>query len=142
MLSNVSGTKGHIMAVDVRVDYPTYLQSLSDFEVYLADHFQSLNTTVRGHRFAEAVLLILPHLPGPDKFFSYYLNPKKSHDAGIDIFSKGVADGTYAVCQSKLKISSTEELDGILSKFYVYERELSAPEEGVLFSETKPPAVI
>ena len=39
-------------------------------------------------------------------------------------------------------MSTTEELDGILSKFYVYERDLSAPEEGVLFSEPKPPAVV
>ncbi len=130
------------MTVDAQVDYPTYLQSLTDFEAYLADHFQTLNTTVRGHRFAEAVLLVFPHLPGPDKFFGYYLNPKKSHDGGIDIFSRKLADGTYAVCQSKLKISTTEELDGILSKFYVYERDLFAPEEDVLFSETKPPAVI
>jgi hypothetical protein len=129
------------MAIDAQVEYPTYLQSLSDFEAYLADHFQALNTTVRGHRFAEAALLILPYFPGPDKFFGYYLNPKKSHDGGIDIFSEKLTNGTYAACQSKLKISTTEELDSILSKFYVYERDLSAPEEGVLFSEDKPPSV-
>ena len=129
------------MTVDIQIEYPTYLQSPSDFEAYLADHFQTLNTTVRCQRFAEAALLILPHLPGPDRFTKYYLNPKKSHDGGIDIFSQELTDGTYAACQSKLKISSTEELDGILSKFYVYERDLRAPEEGVLFSEERPPAV-
>jgi hypothetical protein len=130
------------MAVDAQIEYPTYLQSLSDFGAYLADHFEALNTTVRGRRFAEAVMLILPHLPGPDKFTGYHLNPKQSHDGGIDIFSQDLPDGTYAACQSKLKISTTEELDGILSKFYVYERDLLAPEEGVLFSEPQPPGVI
>ena len=130
------------MVADTQVELPTYLQSLSDFEAYLADQFQSLNTTVRGQRFAEATLLILPHFPGPDKFSGYHLNPKKSHDGGVDIFSQKLSDGTYAACQAKLKISTTEELDSILSKFYVYERELSTLEEGVLFSETTPPSVV
>jgi hypothetical protein len=130
------------VTADAQVEYPTYLQSSSDFEAYLADHFQTLNTTVRGRRFAEAVLLILPHLPGPDKFSGYRLNPKQSHDGGIDILSQPHLDGTYAACQSKLKVSTTEELDGIISKFYVYERELYAPEEGVLFSKEEPPSIV
>ena len=130
------------MAVDLDVEYPTYLQNLSDFEAYLADHFQSLNTVIRGQRFAEVILLILPHIPGTEKFPRYRLNPKKSHDGGIDIFSDNLTDGSYVACQSKLRISSTEELDGTLSKFSVYERKLSAPEEGVLFSDTPPPSVV
>ena len=105
------------MAIDGQVEYPTYIQSLTDFEAYLADQFRTLNSTVRGRRFAEAVLLILPHLPGTDRFYGYYLNTKQSHDGGIDIFSQHVPDGSYVACQSKLKISTTDELDGILSKF-------------------------
>ena len=130
------------MSDDLEVEYPTYLQNLSDFEAYLSDHFQALNTVVRGQRFAEAMLLILPYIPGPDKFPRYYLNSKKSHDGGVDIFSEELADGSYVACQSKLRISATEELDGILSKSYMYERNLYTPEEGVLFSEAPPPAVV
>lgn len=130
------------MAADTQIEYPVYLQSPSDFEAYLSDHFQTLNTTIRGRRFAEAVLLILPHLPGPDKFSGYHLNPKQSHDRGIDIFSQEQTDGTYAACQAKLKISTTEELDGILSKFYMYERDSQTQEEGVLFSEKESPSVV
>ena len=48
------------MNIDGQVEYPSYLQSLRDFEAYLADQFQGLSTTIRGNRFAEAVLLILP----------------------------------------------------------------------------------
>lgn len=32
------------MTIDAQVGYPTYLQSLSNFEAYLADHSQSPNT--------------------------------------------------------------------------------------------------
>ena len=130
------------MTVDAEIEYPVYLQSLSDFEAYLADQFESLNTTVRGRRFAEAVLLILPHFPETKKFSSFSLNKKQSHDGGIDIFSEKLQDGTYVACQSKLKISTTEELDGILSKFYVYERNVSSPEDGALFSDIEPPSTM
>jgi len=129
------------LTIDTQVEYPTYLQTLSDFEAYLADQFQSLNTTTRGRRFAEAVLPILSHLPGTDKFTGYHLNPKQSHDAGIDILSHPRTDKSYAVGQSKFKISSTEELDAILSKFFMYERDISKPTDNVLFSDGLSPEI-
>ncbi|MEO3854618.1 AIPR family protein [Acrocarpospora sp. B8E8] len=116
-------------------EYPPYLQSLSDFTAYLSDQFESLENVDRGQRFAEALLLILPHLPQCDQFFGYKLNPKKSHDRGIDILSDKHPDGHRAVCQSKLRISSTEELDSIFSKFQSYEGEAIGEQEGVLFAD-------
>ena len=90
----------------------------------------------------------------PKRFFSFFrtfweqinslvgfLNEKKSYDRGIDIFSQPLADGAYVACQSKLRISSTEELDSILSKFSVYERVMFCTESDVLFSEESEPNV-
>lgn len=81
------------------------------------------------------MLVILPYLPGTDRLFGYHLNKKQSHDGGIDIFSQSLPDGTYVACQSKLRISTTEDLDSILSKFSVYERETFEPDPNLLFSE-------
>ncbi len=50
------------------VNYPSYLQSLSDFTAYLTDQFDSLPATIRGQRFAEALLLILPHIQDTETF--------------------------------------------------------------------------
>ena len=129
------------VARDQHIDYPVYLQSLPDFEAYIADHFQDLNSTVRGRRFADAALLILPHLSGTDVFTGYHLNPKQSHDGGIDIFSELREDGERLACQSKLNISSTEQLDSIMSKFYVFEREAQSAHDDMLFSDDITPPV-
>jgi hypothetical protein len=67
------------VTIDVQVDYPSYLQTLADFEAYLADQFEALNNTERGRRFAEAALMILPHMPHGDKYSGYALNSKRSH---------------------------------------------------------------
>jgi hypothetical protein len=126
---------------DVQVEYPSYLQSLADFEAYLADQFQNLPTTTRGKRFAEAIVLILPHLRGTDRFFGYELNSKQSYDNGIDIFSQRATGESYVACQSKLRLSSTEDLDSIISKFSVYERETFAPNPNLLFDDAPEPDV-
>ena len=126
----------------MQVEYPAYLNSLPDFEAYLADHFHNLSNTARGQRFADAIMLILPHLPGTDQFSGYALNAKHSYDKGIDIYSSKHPDGKYVACQSKLRITSTEELDGILNKFSTYEKEAFAPEPGVLFGDEVEPNVV
>ncbi|MFI6534753.1 AIPR family protein [Nonomuraea sp. NPDC050547] len=123
------------MKQEATTEYPSYLQALSDFTAYLADQFEPLDTTERGQRFAEALLLVLPHLPRCEEFFEYQLNAKKSHDRGIDILSDTRPDGARAVCQSKLRISGTEELDSIISKFQAYENETINEQEGVLFAD-------
>lgn len=129
------------MTADHQADYPNYLQSLSDFTAYLNDQFEALSNTVRGKRFASAILLVLPHLPETEEYPNYTLNPKMSHDGGVDALSEKRVDGSYAVCQSKLKITSSEELDSVLSKFHAYEKEVAEADEGVLFSENPTPEV-
>ena len=120
------------MAADYVMEYPQYLVSLADFTAYLSDQFASLPTTERGERFAEAISLILPHLQETEGFLEFKLNKKKSYDGGIDIISDKRPDESYAVCQSKLRLDSTDELDSIISKFSIYDREFTK-EEGVLF---------
>lgn len=129
------------MTNDSQINYPTYLQTLADFEAYLSDQFQGLSTSARGRQFAEAVLPILPHISGTDKFRSYSLSPKQSHDRGIDIQSQKIPDGSFAVCQSKMKIAGTDELDSILSKFHMYERDSFQPREDLLFDDSMEPNV-
>ena len=114
------------------MDYPQYLRTLADFTAYLSDQFESLPTTERGQRFAEAISLILPYLRETEGFLEFKLNKKKSHDGGVDIISDKRPDESYAVCQSKLRIDSSDELDSIISKFSMYDREFTK-EEGVLF---------
>lgn len=129
------------MSTTHETEFPQYLQSLSDFTAYLTDQFESLPSTQRGERFAEAIALILPHLNETEAFFGWQISEKKSHDGGVDIKSDKRPDGSFAVCQSKLRITTTDTLDSIISNFSVYDREAGREEEETLFGLGNEPPI-
>src|SRR5262245_47774325 len=100
---------------------PGHLESYSRFIEHLDENMAAWQTVQKGDAFAAAALKLLTIDPSFAGFSNLRLNPKKSHDEGIDIFGATEGYDVALGCQSKFKIKTVEEFDSILSKFQAYD---------------------
>jgi hypothetical protein len=119
--------------------YPMFLRSVDDLQAHIQEHFERLASTEKGGRFADFAGRLIETLPELSEFGRIQLSAKKSHDGGIDGSSALTDDGKRLQMQSKLSITTKEEIDSILSKFYAREQaEETGPAQGSFqLSETR-----
>ena len=99
---------------------PMFLTSVDSLQAHIQEHFSQLVATDKGNRFAEFAAKLVETLPDLEQFGPIHLSAKKSHDGGVDGSSVATEDGTLHM-QSKLSISTKEDIDSILSKFQAFE---------------------
>jgi hypothetical protein len=100
---------------------PGHLESYNCFIEHLDANMAAWQTVQKGDAFAAAALKLLTIDPSFASFSNLRPNPKKSHDEGIDIFGATERNDVALGCQSKFKIKTVDEFDGILSKFQAYD---------------------
>ncbi|WP_157618955.1 AIPR family protein [Skermanella stibiiresistens] len=115
--------------------YPSFLSSFDDFDAHICEYFSKLSNVEKGSRFAKFAANLIPFVDELREFGEVRVSPKKSHDGGIDVESDLLDDGRRLCAQSKLSITTKEEIDTIISKFEAYEINLSKPpSQGQLFA--------
>ena len=97
-----------------------FLKSVDGLQAHIQEHFSQLVSTDKGTRFAEFAAKLIETLPDLEQFGPILLNEKKSHDGGVDGSSASSGEGLLHM-QSKLSITTKEEIDSILSKFQALE---------------------
>ena len=101
---------------------PSFLESYIEFRQHLEALYENLeNNTQKGEDFAK---LSKNLLSTREDFFKLHsqLNPKKSHDQGVDIlWIDPETNMPTAYCQSKLCIRSKDDIDNIIGKFASFE---------------------
>ena len=113
---------------------PHYLEDTDSLETHLNESFGEAGSSEKGSRFVNfAVRLVGAHQLGT-RFGLPKLNPKMSHDGGID-FTVEAADGGGAelVGQAKLHLGRRAVFDSILSHFQNIEH--PSKSDGVLFED-------
>ena len=118
-----------------------FLKSVDGLQAHIQEHFSQLVSTDKGTRFAEFAAKLIETLPDLEQFGPIRLNEKKSHDGGVDGSSEASGDGRLHM-QSKLSITTKEEIDSILSKFQALEYAAKqGPRQRSLSLEQAPPNV-
>jgi AIPR protein len=100
---------------------PEFLRTYVDFRQHIEELYEDLSNVEKGKKFAT---LVKDTLNSQERFLGLEanLNPKASHDEGVDIFwVDSESKGNVAFCQSKFKIKGKDDLDNILSKFKAFE---------------------
>lgn len=105
---------------------PDFLENYVDFKQHIDQTYKDFSNVEKGKKFAE---LAKDTLNSHDDFsdLESYLNPKASHDGGVDIFWKSPNDNQDKFfCQSKFKIRDKDELDSVISKFKDFDENLNS----------------
>jgi hypothetical protein len=119
---------------------PMFLKSVDSLQAHIQEHFSHLVSTDKGTRFAEFAARLIETLPDLEQFGPIRLNEKKSHDGGVDGSSDATEEGRLHM-QSKLSITTKEEIDSVLSKFQALEHATDqGPPQKSLSLEQAPPS--
>ncbi|QQE63432.1 hypothetical protein GFS31_00970 [Leptolyngbya sp. BL0902] len=105
---------------------PDFLENYIDFKQHIDQTYKDFSNVEKGKHFAE---LAKDTLNSHDDFIGLesYLNPKSSHDNGVDIFWKSPDSNQYEFfCQSKYQIRGKDELDSVISKFKDFDEKLNS----------------
>lgn len=117
---------------------PMFLKSVDGLQAHIQEHFSQLASTDKGTRFAEFAAKLIETLPDLEQFGPIRLSQKKSHDGGVDGSSEASGDGLLHM-QSKLSITTKEDIDSVLSKFQALEHAtLLGPKQKSLSLEQAP----
>lgn len=107
-------------------DLPFFLREFGNFQQHLNDQFIGANNDLRGDAFLHFVLRLLPFSDQWKGFGPAFPAVKKSHDKGVD-FTAQHEDLQLRLCgQSKYRVRSVEEFNGVFSKFENFEHEFHA----------------
>lgn len=100
---------------------PEFLRTYVDFRQHIEELYEDLSNVEKGKKFAT---LVKDTLNSQERFLGLEanLNPKASHDEGVDIFWTNTENKrNEAFCQSKFKVRGKDDLDNIISKFKAFE---------------------
>lgn len=103
---------------------PGFLKSYVEFRQHIEQTYEDLNNVEKGKNFA---ILVKDTLNSHENFIGLepHLNPKASHDEGVDIFWVNADSQENEIfCQSKFKIKTKDDLDNVISKFQDFEEGL------------------
>jgi hypothetical protein len=106
---------------------PGFLESFENLTAHFDEHFGALGSNARGDTFLDLALKVISLTNEGQEFPALRLNEKKSHDGGVDLFTAMTSEARILCAQSKYKVRSKDEFDGIISKFKNYEAKLSPP---------------
>lgn len=113
-------------------ELPIFLRSAEAFSMHLHEKFTDHTSVEKGDGFVAFACKILPlcdfwgDMPAPQ------LSPKKSHDRGIDLTALHPSTGSKYVGQTKFRMREVQDLDGVISKFAAYDKELAREAEADL----------
>lgn len=105
---------------------PGFLQNADAFAAHIYDLFDDENSNAKGDAFVEFAMKLAPFWPAWGHFPDPEPNSKKSHDKGVDFFSKDEEANEWVCGQSKYRIKEKIEIDQIVGKFRNFEQELKA----------------
>lgn len=106
---------------------PGFLESFENLTSHFDEHFGDLGSNARGDTFLDLALKVISLTSEGQEFPALRLNEKKSHDGGVDLYTAMTSEARILCAQSKYKVRSKDEFDGIISKFKNYEDKLSPP---------------
>ena len=108
----------------ISANFPIFLQSYVDFMQHIEGLYKDFNSPKKGAKFAELAKNILSTHEELLRL-KPELNPKQSHDQGVDIFWIDPETKKQKVyCQSKFHIRDKDDLDSIIGKFASFEYQL------------------
>ena len=103
------------------IQRPAFLASFADFKEHIEGQFGDEEKSIdKGRQFAKFAQRLSPLIDEFRDFGQLEINPKESHDGGVDLTAASEAGGGVLAVQSKYRIRSKDELDSILSKFQNY----------------------
>jgi hypothetical protein len=113
---------------------PRFLESFENLTAHFDEHFGDLGSNARGDTFLDLALKVISLTSEGQEFPPLRPSEKKSHDGGVDLYTAETEDGRILCVQSKYKVRSKDDLDGVISKFKNFEAGLSPqPPEPSLF---------
>lgn len=105
-------------------ELPPFLRNADAFSLHLQEKFADHNTTEKGDGFVAFACKILPlcdfwgDLPPPEP------SPRKTHDRGVDLLAVHPTTRDQYLGQSKFRMREVQDLDGVISKFAAYDKDL------------------
>ena len=102
---------------------PRFLESFDELTAHFDEHFGDLGSNDRGDTFLDLALKVISLTGEGQEFPSLVPSARKSHDGGVDLSTAETADGRILCAQSKYKVRSKDEFDGVISKFKNFERQ-------------------
>ncbi|XTZ16076.1 AIPR family protein [Micromonospora echinospora] len=115
---------------------PGWLADYDAFSTHLDEQLIDETSHGKGLRFVNFALAVLPWNPATNGFKDFELNPRLSHDKGIDILTAANEQGQQLLVQSKFRLRRTEEIDAIISQFESFEADYTSrqkPRQYTLF---------
>ncbi len=103
---------------------PPFIRSYGELYSHLQSEFEPLGPNERGDYFLEFAERIVPHTEVGARF-DLPKKRQKTHDKGVDLECETPDKSEKLSIQSKYTISGVDDLDLIISKFEVYEKEQS-----------------
>lgn len=104
-----------------RKDLPQYLQSYDEFFNFFENELgDSENTMQKGERFTLFVQKFVSQTDFGADYGSLNINPKKTHDKGVDLISRSEDDSRKLLVQSKYRITEKSHFNAIISEFEAF----------------------
>ncbi len=106
-------------------ELPLFLRTAEAFSMHLQEKFTDHTNLEKGDGFVAFACRILPlcdfwgDMPPPE------LSPKKSHDRGVDLMAVHPATKVKYFGQTKFRMREVQDLDGVVSKFAAYDKDLA-----------------
>lgn len=113
---------------------PDFLTSYDALSSHFSEHFEAFDGNERGDAFLNFAFKFLKLSDIGRSFPLLRMNNKVSWDGGVDIFSSSDDSGRNIYVQSKYKIKTKEDIDGVFSKFQNYQKTKNEKNAKDLFS--------
>ena len=99
-------------------NYPEYLKDYSSLFDFFEKELQGVkNNKEKGDKFAKFAQKTIKHTKIGPTFPEPTINPKASHDDGVDLYCESKDGSEYLYIQCKYRIADKMGLNGILSEF-------------------------
>jgi AIPR protein len=101
-------------------DLPIYLQSYDSLVQHFRAELADLTSAGKGDRFVNFVQKAVPLTDAGTGFEPPVLNPKKSHDEGVDLTAQSKDKSTILCIQSRLWVDRVDDIDQVISAFQAF----------------------